>query len=70
MILLGAAPSLGAEAGCGESLRLSVNPPAKADDVAAVLRRRLAAAGAQTPVVRGDGGGCGSFAGRRSRIRC
>ena len=41
---------------CGEWIRLSVDPAGKTGDVAAVLRRRLAAASARAPLVEMDGG--------------
>ena len=44
-----------ARAACGESLRLSVMPASRIDDVAATLRRRLAAAGEKAPSVVRDG---------------
>ena len=50
-----AAPVQAAETSCGESVRLSVDPPSQLDDVAATLRRRLAAAGEKKPSVERDG---------------
>lgn len=40
---------------CGETVRLSVDPPTRMDDVVAALRRRLAAAGEEQPLVERDG---------------
>jgi preprotein translocase subunit SecD len=46
-----------AQAGCGETVTLSVRPAGKADEVAIVLRRRLEAAGVKAPAVERDGEG-------------
>lgn len=50
-----AAPAYAAGTTCGETVRLSVDPPTRMDDVAATLRRRLAAAGEKNPSVERDG---------------
>jgi preprotein translocase subunit SecD len=52
---LGLAPAKAA--GCGQTVRLSVEPAGKTAEVAATLRRRLAAAGERTPSVETAGGG-------------
>ncbi len=50
------APAKADEPKCGEWVRLSVDPADKTADVAAALRRRLAAVGAPTPSVETEGG--------------
>jgi preprotein translocase subunit SecD len=52
---LAASPAQAAQKACGESVRLSVDPPSRTDDVAATLRRRLVAAGEKQPSVERDG---------------
>jgi preprotein translocase subunit SecD len=56
LCVVGALAASPAEAGCGTSVRLRVDP-SRADDVAATLRRRLAAAGAEKPSVEREGAG-------------
>jgi preprotein translocase subunit SecD len=55
--MLAGAPAVAAESACGEALRLTVQPAAKAPEVAAVLLRRLAAAGAASPKAEADAAG-------------
>ncbi len=52
----GLAPARAVESKCGDWVHLSVDPAHKTDEVAAALRRRLAAAGAQVPRVETNGG--------------
>jgi preprotein translocase subunit SecD len=52
---LAALPARAEQRACGEVVRLSVDPVARQDEIAATLRRRLAAAGAKTPSVEADG---------------
>jgi SecD/SecF fusion protein len=54
---LAGAPAGAQESACGQALRLSIDPVDKAADVAATLRRRLAAAGAVAPKVEAEGPG-------------
>ena len=56
-LAMAGAPAVAAESGCGEAVRLTVEPAAKAPDVAATLRRRLQAAGATSPEVESDAPG-------------
>jgi preprotein translocase subunit SecD len=55
-VLALAAPAY-AQTNCGEWLHLAVEPPEKAPDVEAVLRRRLEGAGAKPVTVERDGAG-------------
>ena len=57
VLMLAGAPAVAAESACGEALRLTVQPAAKAPEVAAVLLRRLAAAGAASPKAEADAAG-------------
>jgi preprotein translocase subunit SecD len=49
------APAQAAASSCGQIVRLGVDPPARLEDVAATLRRRLEAAGEKEPSVERDG---------------
>ncbi|HXT05954.1 MAG TPA: hypothetical protein VN715_03325 [Roseiarcus sp.] len=52
---LAGSPARAAATSCGETVRLSVDPATRVDDVAATLRRRLAAAGEKQPSVEREG---------------
>ena len=57
VLMLAGAPAVAAESGCGEAVRLAVEPAAKAPAVAAILRLRLQAAGAPSPKAEADAAG-------------